>query len=103
VIIFEQNGAIVTLFPTGHKLGKDTVIDFGMNMGIKILFIMIIALEELSFGCRFGLESLGKLTFLCLDGNGFSGLYKDGAISQMIKFLNKRTDGPVSKIEISHG
>jgi hypothetical protein len=80
-MIFEQNGAIITLFPTGHKLGKDAVIDFGMNMHVEILFIMIIALEELSFGCRFGLESLGKLTFLGLYGNGFRRLYKNGAIS----------------------
>ena len=60
-----------------------------MNMGVQVLFVMIVGLEELFFGCRFSLESSDKLILLWLDGNYLGLLDEYSSISQMIEFLNK--------------
>ena len=73
-----------------------------MNMGVQVLFVMIVGLEELFFGCRFSLESPDKLILLWLDGNYLGLLDEYSSISQMIEFLNKWVDGSVSIIYIGH-
>ncbi len=72
-------------------------------MGIKILFVMIMALEELFFRCRFGLESLDEVMLVVLNGDRFGGLDEYGSVSEVIEFLDEGADCSVSIIEVCHG
>lgn len=72
-------------------------------MGVKILFFMIMTLEELFFRCRFGLESLDQIILVGLNGDRFGRLDEYGSVSEVIEFLDEGTDGSVSIIEVGHG
>jgi hypothetical protein len=73
-----------------------------MDVGVKILFVMIVALEELFFRCSFSLESFDQVILIGLNGDGFSWLDDYGTVSKVIKFLDKRADASVSIIDVCH-
>lgn len=74
-----------------------------MDLSVKILFVVIMALEELFFRYRLCLESFDKIVLMGLNGDRLGWVDEDWSISEMVKFLDKGTDGSVSIVEICHG